>query len=139
MSTNYILVTPGATWSDANLYCYKTESMTAKPTEIIDVTSSASIIANNTNQFTLYDPSGNQNKHRQFKSADNSIITSWVEILTPIIKTKNGKLTNEDLPKYIHKVDQQTITCRNMKTLDTKDTSKCPIYSAIMENHIFLF
>ena len=122
--------------NDGNLYCYKTESMKNKPTEIIDVAYYKSIEANNKNLFTLYDPNDNIDKHKRFKSADSSMITLWIEILSPIIKTKNGKLTNDDPPKFIHKVDQQKITCPDiLQSRDTKNPFNCPIYAKMMKNN----
>ena len=120
---------------DGKLYCYKSESMKSKPTEIIDIVQFESIKANNKNLFTLYDPSKNVNKHKRFKSADESMITLWVEMISPIIKTKNGKLTNDDPPKYIHNIQQQQITCPNMLKSGSKNPLNCHVYMDMIEKY----
>eukprot|EP01084_Bolivina_argentea_P202571 346095_1 len=50
---------------------------------------------------------------------------------------KEGILTDEEYPKYIHKVSKKHIRCPNMKKLQTKNPLKCPIYHSMKQNYEF--
>ena len=124
------------------LYCYKTQEMKNKATEIIDLKQFKTIKTNNIDRFILVH-CDMQGENRVFRSDDKSALNKWMIIIAKIIRhnnaikqgKKDGIISHDGT--YQHRVDKQEINCPNMIKTATNNPSDCAIYYNVKEKYQF--